>query len=142
MNNNEEIKEEQTSNEQVQPYHNERIDKWQEKMNGMDAARRKGIFIKAVLIIIVFLIIKFMIGLSCSRTGTNEDTNKKDTVAFKQDSLELIVDQILGYEFKPTKKENKEIEDVLNELVKQDREEAEQKEKAKARKNGEDSKQK
>lgn len=104
---------------------NERVDRLQEKMNGMDIEKRKKLFVRAVAIVLVFIVVKFCLGIACSRTSSPQEMGKQTEKAVTaEDSLEQIANKILDYEFKPKRKRSPEVEDALNALVEEDRAEA------------------
>lgn len=104
---------------------NERVDRLQEKMNGMDIEKRKKLFVRAVAIVFVFIVVKFCLGIACSRTSSPQEKGKQTEKAVTaEDSLEQIANKILDYEFKPKRKRSPEVEDALNALVEEDRAEA------------------
>lgn len=128
--NNEEV--ENKSAEQSESFESEKeirsahLDKIQEKMNNMDLEKRKSIFKRAVLIVFIFIVVKLCIGIACSRNKTADVVKETDNTVIVEDSLEQIANKILDYEFMPKdRKKDPEIEKVLDEIVKEDREEAE-----------------
>lgn len=104
-------------------FKSERVDNLQEKMNEMDVEKRKKIFKRVVIGVVVFIVLKLCVGIGCSRMkiSQNEEQQVKDSIA-KEDSLEKIANQILDYEFQPRgHKKDTSVDKVLDELVEEDR---------------------
>ncbi|MBQ4033928.1 MAG: hypothetical protein II623_00545 [Paludibacteraceae bacterium] len=130
--NNEEIKEEkytQAQETKSKSYKNEHVDRLQKKMNEMDVNQRKKVFVSVVTAIFILIIVKLCIGIVSSQSYETTEIASKDSVKL-YDSLEVVANKLLDYEFKPESKKSPALEKMLDDLVEEDRNEAKDKAKA------------
>lgn len=101
----------------------------QSKMNGMDVVKRKKfLYGFALFFVAVFIVRMFMAFGSCSKDVQKTEAEKKIVAV---DSVEKAQTQVLEMSLKPNVDSihrSKEVEILLDELVRQDREEKEKKE--------------